>query len=40
MFIFIMIIEIVSAVSVFVFVVAYSHMITIMNNDRYLETED
>ena len=29
-----MIIEIASAVSVFVFVVAYSHMITIMNRDR------
>lgn len=34
-----MILEIASAVSVFVFVVAYSHMITIMNRDR-LETED
>ena len=31
-----MIIEIVSAVSVFVFVVAYSHMITMMNRDRYI----
>jgi len=29
-----MILEITTAVSVFVFVVAYSHMITIMNNDR------
>lgn len=29
-----MIIEIASAVSVFVFVIAYSHMITIMNRDR------
>jgi len=27
-------------VSVFVFVVAYSHMLTIMNRDRFLETED
>ena len=29
-----MIIEIASAVSVFVFVIAYSHMVTIMNRDR------
>lgn len=35
-----MIIEIASAVSVFVFVIAYSHMITMMNRDRFLETED
>ncbi len=35
-----MILEIASAVSVFVFVVAYSHMLTIMNRDRFLETED
>ena len=34
-----MILEIATTVTVFVFVVAYSHMITIMNNDR-LETED
>ena len=32
-----MIVEIASAVSVFVFVVAYSHMITIMNRDRFLD---
>ena len=34
-----MILEIATAVSVFVFVVAYSHMITIMNNDR-VERDD
>lgn len=35
-----MIIEIASAVSVFIFIVAYSHMITMMNNDRYLKKKD
>ena len=35
-----MIIEIVSAVSVFVFVVAYSHMLTIMNRDRYIRLNE
>ena len=34
-----MILEIASAVSVFVFVVAYSHMLTIMNRDRFLDDD-
>jgi len=34
-----MILEIATTVTVFVFVVAYSHMITIMNNDR-VERDD
>jgi len=35
-----MILEIATTVTVFIFVVAYSHMLTIMNRDRFLETED
>lgn len=35
-----MILEIATTVTVFVFVVAYSHMLTVMNRDRFLETED
>lgn len=32
-----MILEIATTVTVFVFVVAYSHMLTIMNRDRFLD---